>query len=154
MKLLSAVLALAVSATAVAATERTDQWLYREVEGGGMANQPTAVFLDYAYTGVVLQAQCDREAGDLVIDYFGDGVAKLAEGDELELIIGDDFLPLPTVLADNRLQGRIAAQTVLNAWGEGDQLAVSGPTERGDPWAAGAAEPFKTVAADCTAITP
>ena len=138
MKLLSAVLALAVSATAVAATERTDQWLYREVEGAGMANQPTAVFLDYAYTGVVLQAQCDREAGDLVIDYFGDGDANVSALDA----------------TTGTLRGRIAAQSVLNAWGEGDQLAVSGPTERGDPWAAGAAEPFKTVAADCTAITP
>lgn len=148
------ILFLALLAAPAFAAEREDQWLYRELEGAGMERFPTAVFLDWMYTDVVFRVQCDRTAGELVFDYFGDGVVKLTADEQMELILGEVFIPMRTALDDQRLVGRLPAQAVVNGWNAESEVGILAPNEMGEPWHTGAAGPLKTVAEDCAAITP
>ncbi len=119
-----------------------------------MARYPTAIFLDWTYTDVLFRVQCDRATGDLVFEYFGDGVVKLTAEEQMELILGEAFLPMRTSLGERWLEGRLPAEAVLNGWEADSELGILAPNEMGEPWHMGAAGPLKTVAEDCKAIAP
>lgn len=147
-------LALSVGVQPAVAGVRDDQWIYREARA---ADGPTAVFLDWAFSGVLFRASCDQKRGELVLHYMGDGAVALSRGDRLAIRLGGEGRTFPMRTAITRawgdphaLEGRLVVTPVvkreLTRIGE---LQIDAPNEMGEPWYVGDAEPLKRLIRAC-----
>ncbi|WP_425998918.1 hypothetical protein [Caulobacter sp. DWR1-3-2b1] len=125
---------------------RDDQWLLRQ-DG---AERPVAIFLSWDSRAILFRATCDTARGELVLEYHGDGEARLSARDSLVLQKQAYALRLRTLLVDGRLLGRrLVDKAMIEVLSKPGDLEIDAPNIMGEPWYVGRAEPLLTIARQC-----
>jgi hypothetical protein len=84
---------------------REQQWLFREALGEG-TQMPTAVFLSWDYSSVILTATCDLKSSELVVRNPLQADDKLPELFTIKIASQAGIVSLRTVRHDRVLEGR------------------------------------------------
>jgi hypothetical protein len=131
------------------ATAREQQWLFREALGEG-TQMPTAVFLSWDYSRVILTATCDLKSTELVVRNHLQADDKLPELFTIKIASQAGIVSLRTVRHDRVLEGRtkITSDVVAVLSARGD-LEIDLPNEMGEPIYVGQAEPLRRLVQMC-----
>lgn len=128
---------------------REAQWLYREKLGNG-EERPTAVFLSWDYSAVVLSATCDRRTGELVLRSEIETGPDAPAAESLEISSGSLTVVLRTTERDGYFEGRTLLTDELSSiFRSVGDLEVFVPTEMGEPFYVGQAEPLRRLGLTC-----
>lgn len=131
------------------AAAREQQWLFRETLAEG-TQMPTAVFLSWDYSSVILTATCDLKSSELVVRNPLQADDKLPELFTIKIASQAGVVSLRTVRHDRVLEGRTKITrdvvAVLNAKGD---LEIDLPNEMGEPIHVGQAEPLRRLVQMC-----
>ena len=152
--LMTAAIAASVVVVASVATAGEEQWVYIPKGPDG----PTAVFLDFTLSTVVLRFHCDQAAGELVL--VAPETTTLRARQTLGLAFGGgSVIPLRTsrlnglavtISASHALIGRLVVTPKLaSAMAEAKFIDVLAPNDMDEAWHVGQAEPLRHVVRAC-----
>lgn len=140
---------------------RDAQWIYRERNGDG-GGGPSATFLSWNYTGVVLQARCERSTHIVTLVYPDDAETNLRKSWDrrpLVVVLGTRRVVFKSALVDTGegngsvvLEGTLkVTPKVLEAFAASPetQVSIEAPEEEYGEWFVGRAEPLRRLIKAC-----